>query len=318
MKVFITRQIPEIAINLLINNGFDVIVFDRDKAITKKEIIKYGKDADGIISLLSDKFDSEIINSLEKCRVIANYAVGFNNIDLTAAKDKGIVITNTPDILTDATADIAMLLILACARNIIAGHHLVKGGQFKGWKPQLLLGVELRGKTFGIIGAGRIGTAVAKRAKAFGTNIIYYNHSTNNILEEKLQAKKVSLIKLMKDSDIVSIHLPLNEKTFHLIDRNKLNLLKKDAILINTARGEILDEKELINILRERKILAAGFDVYENEPIINKDLLKLKNVVLLPHIGSATVEARNKMAELSAKNVINVLKGKKPLTKVNF
>lgn len=318
MKVFITGQIPDIAINLLINNGFDVIVYGKDKNISQKEILKYAKDADGIISLLSDKFNADVIKSLAKCRIIANYAVGFNNIDLKAAKEKGIIITNTPDILTEATADTTMLLVLACARNLITGHNLVKDGKFKGWRPQLLLGIELSGKTFGVIGAGRIGSAVAVRARAFGCKIIYYNRSVNKFLDGNLKAKKVSLENLMKNADIVSIHLPLNEKTFHLIGKEKLKLLKKDAILINTARGEILDEIELIDILKKRKIFAAGFDVYENEPIINRELLKLKNVVLLPHLGSATFEARSKMAELTAKNVINVLKGKKPLTDVNL
>jgi glyoxylate reductase len=318
MKVFITRQIPEIAVKTLIENGIDVMVFDRDRIITRKEIIKYAGDADGIISLLSDKIDSGIINSLQNCRIIANYAVGFNNIDLKAARTKGIIVTNTPDILTDATADIALSLILACARNLIAGHKMVKEGLFKGWKPQLLLGIELKGKTLGIVGAGRIGTAVAMRAAAFGMKIVYFSRNKNELLEIETGAKKVSLERLMKISDVISVHLPLNQDTFHLLDKERLNLMKNNAIFINTARGEIIDENELIRILKQKRIFSAGFDVYENEPLLNSKLYGLDNVVLLPHLGSATFEARNNMAELAAKNIIRVLKGKKPLTEVSY
>lgn len=316
MKVFITQTLPGNAVDLLIDKGFDVTVFGKDRQITKAELIKYGKDADGIISLLSDKIDNEVISKLEKCRVIANYAVGYNNIDLQAAKERSIVVTNTPDILTDATADIAMSLVLACSRNIVTGEKVVREGKFRGWKPRLLLGIELRGKTFGIIGSGRIGYATALRAKAFGTEIIYYSRSRNEKLEKETGAKKVSLTTLMKKSDIVSLHIPLTKETNQLLDKEKLSLLKKTAIVINTSRGEVIDEKELIKMLKAGRIFSAGFDVYENEPQVNKDLLKLKNVVLLPHIGSATIEARTKMAELCAKNVINVLKGKKALTEV--
>jgi glyoxylate reductase len=318
MKVFITRQISDVAVKMLIDNGIDVIVFDRDRIITKKEILKYAGDADGIISLLSDKFDAEILNKLKNCRIIANYAVGFNNIDLKTAKEKGIIVTNTPDILTDATADLTMSLILACARNLVAGHQMVMEGLFKGWKPQLFLGIELRGKTLGIIGAGRIGTAVATRASAFGMKIVYFSRKKNDLLEKNIGAKKVSIDKLMKTSDVLSVHLPLNKETYHFLDKDKLNLMKDSAVFVNTARGEILDEVELISILKQKRIFSAGFDVYENEPQLNSQLYKLENVVLLPHLGSATFVARNKMAELAAENIIRVLKGKKPLTEVFY
>lgn len=316
MKVFITRSLPGNAVDLLVDKGFDVTVFGKDRQITKAELLKYAKDADGIISLLSDKIGSEVISKLEKCRVIANYAVGYNNIDVKTARERNIVVTNTPDILTDATADIAMSLVLACSRNIIEGEKIVRENKFTGWKPGLLLGIELKGKTFGIIGAGRIGTATAVRAKAFGTNIIYYSRSRNAGLEKLSGARKVSLDTLMKSSDIISIHIPLTEQTRMLIDKEKLNLMKETAIVINTARGEVIDEKELVRMLKVKRIFSAGFDVYENEPVLNKELFKLKNAVLLPHLGSATFEARTRMAELCAKNVINVLKGKKAITPV--
>lgn len=317
MKVFITRKLPGDAVDLLVEKGLDVVVYGKDRQISKQELLKYAADADGIISLLSDKLDREIISQLKNCKVIANYAVGYNNIDVNAAKDKNIVVTNTPELLTDATAEIAMALTLACSRHITQGDKLVRENKFSGWAPELLLGIELTGKTFGIVGSGRIGTAAAIRAKAFGMKIIYFSRSKNTALEKATGAKKVSLQTLMKSSDVVSLHVPLTDKTRNLLDKEHLNLMKENAILINTARGEVLDEKELIRMLKNKRIFSAGFDVYENEPQLNKELLKLKNVVLLPHIGSATFEARTKMAELCAKNIISVLKGKKPLTPVN-
>ncbi|MCU7498113.1 MAG: D-glycerate dehydrogenase [Ignavibacteria bacterium] len=316
MKAFITRKLPGNAVDLLIEKGIDVVVFGKDRQISKEEFLKHAKDADGIISLLSDKIDKDIISGLKNCKVIANYAVGYNNIDLSAAKEKNIVVTNTPELLTDATADIAIALMLACSRHITEGDRLMRENKFSGWAPELLLGIGLSGKTFGLIGAGRIGAAAAVRAKAFGMNIVYFSRSRNESLEKATGAKKVSLEKLLKTSDVISLHVPLTDKTRNLVDKDHLHLMKETAILINTARGEILDEKELIKMLKSRRIFAAGFDVYENEPLLNKELLKLKNVVLLPHIGSATFEARTKMAELCAKNLINVLKGRKPLTPV--
>jgi glyoxylate reductase len=318
MKVFITRKIPDIANELLAKNGIDIIINKNDEPIPRDELIKYSADADGIISMLSESFDRVIIKKLKKCRIIANYAVGYNNIDLKAARKYNIVVTNTPDILTNATADLTIALVLSCARNIIYGNDLVVKSKFKGWSPGMLLGVELKGKTFGIIGAGRIGSAVAIRAKNFGTKIIYFNKSQNPELEKLTGAKKVTLNQILKKADIISVHLPLNKKTYHLIDKEKLNLLKERAIFINTARGEIVDEQALINLLKQNKIFSAGFDVYENEPDLNPELFSLPNVVLLPHLGSATFEARKGMAELAAMNVVNVLKGKKPLTPVIY
>ena len=318
MKVFITGRIPEIAFKILRENKIKINVREGDKPATGNEIIKNGREADGIISLLSDKFDADVLDKLTECKIIANYAVGFNNIDIKYAAQKGIVVTNTPDVLTDSTADLALALTLTCARRITEAERFVLSKKFNGWKPGLMLGTELREKIFGILGAGRIGTATAERARAFGMKIFYYSNSRNEYLERTTGAKKVNLNGLLGKSDIISLHLPLTKDTFHLLNKDKLALLKRSAILINTARGEIIDEKELIKLLRMKRIKCAGFDVYENEPDINSDLYKLDNVVLLPHIGSATEEARNKMAELAAKNVIKVLAGKKALTPVNI
>ena len=315
-KIFITRQIPEIAVNLLNKKKYNVQVYKKNTQIPKEELLKNVKDADAVISLLNDNIDPEIINVMGKCKIISNFAVGYNNIDVKFAKSKNIIVTNTPDVLTDSTADLAITLALTCARRVLEGDRFIRSTKFKGWEPKLLLGIELKNKKFGILGAGRIGSAVAFRAKAFGSDILYYSKSKRVELEKKTGAEKVSLNRLLKESDFISIHLPLNKETYHLINKENLKFLKKNSILINTARGEIVDEKELIKILKTRKIFAAGFDVYENEPNINLELLKLDNVVLLPHIGSATEDTRNSMAELAAKNVINVMEGRDPITPV--
>lgn len=316
MKVFITRDIPEIAKETLRNNGFKIDVYKKDNPISQSDLINGCRNADAVISLLTDKIDKKVIDQLKKCKVIANYAVGYNNIDVEYAKQKGIVVTNTPDALTDATADLAVTLILACARHVVEGDKMVRKNKFTGWKPKLLRGIELRGKTVGIVGAGRIGQETGKRIKGFGTKIVYYSKSHKPEFEAATGARMVTLSRLLRSSDIISLHLPLNEKTYHLIDKKKLSLIKSDAILVNTSRGEIVDEKELIKMLKAGKIFSAGFDVYENEPNVNKELYKLKNVVLLPHIGSATFEARDKMAKLAADNVIRVLSDKSAISPI--
>jgi len=317
MKVIITDKIPIVAEQLIKRRGFGVKVIKRDKNFSKNVLIKNIKDADAVISLLSDKIDKEVIDNMRRCKIIANYAVGFNNIDLAYAKSKEIIVTNTPDVLTDATADLAMTLILSCARRFHEAEKLVREKKFKGWAPELLLGYDLKCKTLGIIGAGRIGQATALRALGFGLKILYYNRTRKTEFENQTKAKKVSMNLLLKKSDFISIHLPLTNETKLLINRDNMKYLKSNAIIVNTSRGEIIDEKYLIQLLKSRKIFAAGFDVYENEPKLNPKLLKLENAILLPHIGSATVETRNAMAELAAKNVINVLNHKKALTQIN-
>lgn len=315
-KVFITRKIPAAAINLLINSGYKVTVYKKDSVIPREDLLKNIKNADAVISLLTEKFDSSTLDQMDKCKVIANYAVGYNNIDVKYAKKKNIIVTNTPDVLTDSTADLTIALLLACTRRVLESENFLKSGKYIGWKPDLLLGIELKDKKFGVLGAGRIGTAAAIRAKAFGTKIIYSSKQRNHLLEKKTNAKKVSFNVLLKESDFLSIHLPLSKETFHFMNKERLSLLKKNAVLINTSRGEIIDEKELIRILKKKKIYCAGLDVFENEPDVNPELLKLNNAIVLPHIGSATTEARTNMALLAAKNVISVLSGSGPVTPV--
>ncbi len=316
-KVLIPEKIPHAAFELLRKAGLGVISYKAGGKFPTAFWNKQAPLADGFVSLLDNRIDAKVLSRLSKCKVIANYAVGFNNIDITEASARGMYVTNTPDVLTDATADLTFALILASARHIIEGDGFMRQRKFKGWKPDLLLGMQLSGKTLGLVGAGRIGAAVAKRAAAFGMKIIYFNRSRNQKLEDTTGARKVTLASLMKTADVISLHLPLNKGTYHMVDSKLLAMMKTTAILINTARGEIVDEQALIRMLKTKAISGAGFDVYENEPVVNPDLLKLNNVVLAPHLGSATETARNAMAAISVKNVIAVLKGGKPITPVN-
>lgn len=316
MKVFITRELPEIAFKLLKENKIPFEYYKKDQPIPRQLLLQKIKNCNAMISLLTEKIDKEVIDLMPHCKIIANYAVGYNNIDIAYAKKKKIIVTNTPEVLTESTADLTMALVLACARRISEGVELLKKGKFKGWKPKLLLGMELKDKIFGILGAGRIGSAVAERAKSFGTNIIYVDNKRNPKLEKETGAKKVSLKHLLKNSDILSIHLPLNSQTHHFLNHSRLNQLKRSSILINTTRGEIIDEKALIRLLKKNRLMAVGLDVFENEPSLNPELLKFSNVLVIPHLGSATYEARNGMAELAVINVINVLNRKPAMTPV--
>jgi glyoxylate reductase len=316
MRVFITRELPEIAFRMLKQNKISFDYYTKDQPIPRKLLLQKVKSCEALISLLTEKIDREVIDSMPNCKIIANYAVGYNNIDIDYAKKKNIIVTNTPDVLTESTADLTMALVLSCGRRLSEGERLLRAKKFKGWKPKTLLGMELKDKTFGILGAGRIGSAVAKRAKSFGTSIIYVDSNRNQMLEKETKAKKVALRYLLENSDILSVHLPLNSQTYHFLNQERLNQLKRNSILINTTRGEIVDEKALIRLLKSCKLMAVGLDVFENEPNLNPELLKFPNVLVLPHLGSATHEARNGMAELAVRNVLNVLNGKPAYTPV--
>jgi len=317
MKVFVTRKLPEKGLEILYDECDEVEVYPHDRIPSKEEIIEGLKGKDGLLCLLTDRIDRDVISSNPKLRAISNYAAGYDNIDVDEATRRGIVVTNTPDVLTNATAELAWALLFAVARRVVEGDKFTREGKFRGWAPMLLLGKELRGKTLGVIGAGRIGTAFALKAKCFDMKVLYYNRSRNEVLEEKLGARKVDLDTLLRESDFVSIHLPLTKETHHLIDYDKICLMKRDGIIVNTARGAVIKEKDLVRALKERKIFGAGLDVYENEPEVSEELKSLDNVVLLPHIGSATLETRTEMAVLAAENLIKALKGERPRYCVN-
>ena len=313
--LFLTRHIPEPAIKML-EEKFTLKINPNNRALTHQELIEGIKDAEALICLLTDNIDKMVINCAPKLKVISSYAVGYNNIDVDFATQRGITVCNTPGVLTETTADLTWALILATCRRISESEQFLRNGNFKGWEPMLMCGLDVYGKTLGIIGMGRIGQAVAKRATGFEMRIIYYN---DNPLAETLpfEAAEVTLKTLLQEADILTLHLPLTQETFHLIGKEEFTLMKDSAVLINTSRGAVIDEKELTKALKERRIFAAGLDVYENEPYIPEELLALENVVLLPHIGSASIETRTKMALLAAENAIAVLEGRRPPARVN-
>ena len=285
----------------------------------KQDLIEKVADKDALLSFLKDPIDREVIDAGKKLKIIANYAVGYDNIDVAYAKQKGIVVTNTPGLLTEATADLTWALILAVARRVVEADRFTREGKFKGWKADLFLGMELNGASLGIIGMGRIGRAVARRAAGFGMKIYYYDiRRLDEQQEKELKATFIPLDELLSSCDVITIHTPLTPETKNLINRERVNKIKKGAIFINTARGAVVDEDALIDRLEDGSLMGAGFDVYRDEPKINPRLVKLNNVVLLPHIGSATWKTRLAMAHLAADNIIAVLQGRPPITPVEI
>ena len=315
-KVLITREIPSNAYEIL-SKKCELEIFNKNEPISRSALKDLIRDKDGVICLLSEEIDKEIIDLGKNLRVISSYAVGYNNIDVEYATKKGIAVTNTPGILTDATADLTWALLLGIVRRISEGDRMIRSTGFKGWGPLLLLGGDLYGKTLGIVGAGRIGAAVVKRSIGWNMKILYFDRNINSELERECNAKKADLDTLVSESDFVSLHLPLSEETHHLFNRKILRQMKPSAFLVNTARGPIVEENVLIQALREKWIAGAGLDVYEFEPEVSEELLKLENVLLLPHIGSATKFTREEMARIAAQNLLAVLEGNQPIAVVN-
>lgn len=316
-KILLTREMPGPAMEKL-KKEVDLEYVSEETKLTKQEIIDRIKDKDGVISMLDDPIDSDVINAAPNLKVISNYAVGFNNIDIKTATSRGIVVTNTPGVLTNATADLAWALLMAASRRVAEGDKFLRAGKFHCWGPKLMLGYEFAGKTLGIIGMGRIGIAVAKRAKGFDMHVVYYKrHRLSEEEEREIGAEYVSLNDLLSRSDFVSIHTPLTDDTRHMLGEEQFKKMKRNCILVNTARGPIIDEKALVKALKEGWIAGAGLDVYENEPAVTPELLDMDNVVLEPHIGSATYEAREKMAEMVVEDCLAVLNGNRPVNIVN-
>ncbi len=309
-KVILTQKYQDKAIEQL-QEAFDLIIV-QGSGKSLKETLKENPDTEALISFLSDPIDEEIMDMAPKLKIIANYAVGYNNIAVPYAIKRGILVTNTPDVLTQATADLTMALILAVSRRIVEGDHFVRQGKFTGWGANLMLGKELNGSTIGIIGMGRIGQAVALRARGFGMKIIYYDTSRKPELEKKQGSLYMPFLDLVKEADIVSLHIPSYPEVKHLFNKEVFDCMKRDAIFINAARGDLVDEAYLAEKLEKNELFGAGLDVYEDEPKVNERLLKLKNVVLMPHIGSATYTARMGMAQITIDNVKQALAGQKP------
>jgi len=320
-SVFVTRKIPDRGLNE-ITRAFRTSVWPNEEPPSRKEIIENARECTGLVTLLSDPIDAEVLDALPRLKIVAQYAVGYDNIDVEHATKRGIMVTNTPGVLTETTADLAWGLLMAASRRIVEADRYVRRGKWRvAWGPEMLLGVDVYGATLGIVGMGRIGYAMAKRATGFGMTILYTSRSMTDITmkaERELGAKRVDLDILLRSSDFVSIHVPLTKETRHLIDRDKLAVMKPTAILINTARGPVIDEEALAEALANGRIRAAGLDVFEKEPLAaDSPLLDLDNVVLTPHIGSASIETRSRMAEICARNLVAGLQGQRPPNLVN-
>lgn len=315
MKVFVTRNIPNVGIERLELAGFEVIVSSKNDGLTQNELIEQLKEInpDAVLCLLTDKIDASVFEAAQDVKIFANYAVGVDNINLEEAKERGVIITNTPGVLTEAVAEHAVALILALGRRVVEADDFLRKNKYKGWDPLLLLGMELKGKTLGIVGCGRIGQRLAEiMYHGFGMKIAYYDQNQNKELEKELLAEFLDIDTLLNHADVVSIHLPATPETRHLINADRLSQMKPTSLLINTARGSIIDEAALILALQKKLIAGAALDVFEDETSINHELVSQNNVVLTPHIGSATLEAREKMSTIAADNIISVLNNRPP------
>ena len=317
--IVVTRRIPEPALELL-RDAEEVWLSPHDRPLTRDELHEAVAGADAAITLLHDPVDAALLDAAgPQLKCIANVAVGFDNIDVAAATERGIVVTNTPGVLTDSTADLAMALILMVTRRLGEGERLIRSGEPWSWHMFFMLGSSLAGKTLGVIGLGAIGRATAQRARTFGMEIIYAapRRASEETEAELGSARRVPLMQLLASADVVTLHTPLTPETRHLIDSAALRQMRSDAYLVNTSRGPIVDEAALVKALRSRKIAGAALDVFENEPDVHPELRELDNVVLIPHLGSATIETRTAMAVLAANNALAVLSGEKPPTAVN-
>ena len=317
-KVLVTRRIPAAGLRLLEAEGFALTILS-EEVPERAELLEAARGASGVLSTVTESIDAGFMDAAgDNLKVVANMAVGFDNVDVTAAREREIVVTNTPGVLTETTADVAFMLMLAAARRLGEGERMLRSGRWRYWGPELLTGPDVWGKTLGIIGMGRIGEAVTRRARGFDMKVLYTSRSRKEGVEHETEARRVHLDELLRESDFISIHTPLTAATRHLIGEPELQKMKPTAVLVNTSRGPVVDEAALAGALAEHRIFAAGLDVYEEEPAVHPMLLELENVVLAPHIGSASIETRSKMAEMAARNLIAVLHGEEPPNPVNL
>ncbi len=317
-RILVTRPVPEKALRFLRATGHRVYLNEQDRVLEHHELLERAQGMHGVFCLLTDRIDAAFFQAAgDSLRVVANMAVGFDNIDLSAATQHGVMVTNTPGILTDATADFTWALLLAAARRVPEADRFTRNGHFRAWGPMLMLGQELKGKTLGIIGAGRIGTAVAMRSRGWDMRVLYTARRANEILDNELSARRVDFSEILQEADFLTLHVPLTAETRHLIDRDALQKMKPTAVLVNTARGAVIDEAALVEALQRGEIAAAALDVFEEEPVIHPGLLELENVVLAPHIASATHATRTEMAMTAARNLLQALSGDVPNNLVN-
>jgi glyoxylate reductase len=314
-KVLVTREIPDAGRRLL--RDFDVSVVSESPP-ERGELLEAVRGAAGILPTVTEKMDAEVMDAAgDGLKVIANMAVGYDNVDLDAAGERNVVVTNTPEVLNETTADTAFMLLLAAARRLGEAERLLRSGGWEAWGPMQLTGPDVWGKKLGVVGFGRIGQAVARRARGFDMEVLYHDQYRIESAEKVSGVRYVELDELLRTCDFISVHTPLTDETHHLIGATELGRMKSEAVLINTSRGPVVDEAALADALAEGRIFAAGLDVYEKEPEVHPKLLELENAVLAPHIGSASVETRDRMAVLAAENIVAVLSGEEPKTPVN-
>jgi glyoxylate reductase len=318
MKVLVTGNLPK-EVLALIEAEHEILFHPETRPMERDRLLAMVADREGLLCMITDRVDAALMDRAPGLRMIANFGVGFDNIDISAASERGILVSNTPDVVTDATADLTFTLMLAVARRVLEGDRMTRAGEFRFWAPMHFLGQEVSGKTLGIIGLGRIGRAVAQRAKGFDMEILYHSRRRLDSVQEKdLGITFCDLGTLLPRSDFVSMHVPLTPGTSHLIGREELAMMRSSAYVINTSRGPVVDEEALLAALRDGVIAGAGLDVYENEPDLTPGLEGLKNVVLLPHVGSATIETRTKMALKAARNLLAGLRGERPPDCLNW
>ncbi len=316
-KVFVTQEIPSSGIELLKKHA-EVIVGKKGIVLPRDKFIRKAKPCQAILSMMPDKIDGELMDALPNLKIVANYAVGYDNIDAKAAAERRIYVSNTPGVLAETTADLAWALLMAAARRVVEGDKITRAGKWGDWRADFLLGQDIHHATLGIIGMGGIGNEVAKRATGFSMKVLYHNRKRNREAEKLYGARYVDMETLLKESDFVSLNCPLTPETRGLMNAAAFKLMKPTAILVNTARGPVVDQKALYQALKTHQITAAGLDVYEKEPLpLTDSLHKLDNVVLSPHVGSASVLTRSRMSLMAAENILAVLKGRKPLNWVN-
>ena len=310
-NVYITRLIPQPGIEIL-KKEFNVEINMEDRPLAREEFLKNIKGKDGVLCLLTDRIDEEVFKTAPEVKGFANYAVGYDNIDLKKATEYKIPVSNTPDVLTDATAEMAWALLFSVARRVVESDRIMRSGKWKGWGPMQFIGGDITGSVLGIVGAGRIGTAMALKSKGFKMRVLYSDSFTNKVLDDEVNAERVPFEYLLENSDYISIHTPLLSETRHLFGLDQFKKMKRTAYIINSARGPIIDEKALVHALKSKLIAGAGIDVYEREPMAEPELGTLSNVVMTPHTASATVSSRNGMAVKAALNLTAMIKGEKP------
>jgi glyoxylate reductase len=314
MKVVVTRKIPRLGIDMLENAGFEVVGNDSERLLSREKMKEFVKGADAVLCLILDKIDGEIMEAAgPQLKIISSYGVGFDNIDLEAAKKRNVLVANTPSNLSgEAVAEFTLGLIFCLLKRIVEGDEFARKGSFGGWKPEIFLGQNLEKKTLGIIGLGGIGCLVAKMAHAFGLRVVYYKRNRDYEMEKEYHLEYLSLDNLLREADIVTVHVPLTKETHHLVNDEKLALMKEGAYLINTSRGGIVDEAALVEALKKGKLAGAAIDTHEYEPEVNPELCGMPNVVLTPHIASSVKEVRDDMARMAAKNIVDALNSRKP------